>query len=341
MSIYSLDFLALRELMESWNVPPYRAQQIWDGLYRQTLGAWPTFTTLPGSLRERLQHEFDLPGMHPVRQLSSSDGHTEKTAFRLKDGFTVETTLMRYARRATVCVSSQAGCAMGCTFCATGQMGFGRNLSSGEIVAQAMHYSRVLRDQDRKLTNIVFMGMGEPFHNYKNSMMAIRRLNDASGFNLGARHMTISTVGLPSMIRRFADEGLQVNLAVSLHAAEDRLRGSMLPVNRKHGLDEVLAACRYYVAKTRRRISFEWALIQNVNDAPEHARQLAARVKGLLCHVNAIPLNPTNGYEGSGSSGTRAARFRSELERLGVPCTVRLRRGIDIAAGCGQLGGVV
>jgi len=339
MSIYSLDLASLRELMESWNTAAYRGQQIWDGLHKERHSTWAQFSTLPGWLRERLQQEFNLPCMEPIRELISSDGHTEKTAFRLKDGFTIETTLMRYARRSTVCVSSQAGCAMGCTFCATGQMGFGRNLSSGEIVAQVMHYSRVLRDQDRKLTNIVFMGMGEPFHNYDNSLLAIRRLNDPSGLNFGARHMTISTVGLPSMIRRFADERLQVNLAVSLHAADDQLRGSMLPVNRKYGLDEILAACRYYSVTTHRRISFEWALIQDVNDTPEHARRLAAQVRGLLCHVNAIPLNPTVGYEGNGTSSARALRFRIELERAGVRCTVRLRRGIDIAAGCGQLCG--
>jgi 23S rRNA (adenine2503-C2)-methyltransferase len=246
---------------------------------------------------------------------------------------------MGYARRITLCISSQAGCAMGCVFCATGQMGFRRHLSSGEILAQVLYFARPLQSQDRRLTNIVVMGMGEPFHNYDNTMQAIDRLNDSSGFNFGARRFTVSTVGLPSMIRRFADERRQVNLAISLHASDDALRTSMLPVNRKFGIDEVLAACRYYAVQTGRRVTFEWALIHGVNDSPEQARNLGARLRGLLCHVNAIPLNPTAGYAGKATSRDTAVRFKAELERLGIPCTVRLRRGIDIAAGCGQLVG--
>ena len=243
--------------------------------------------------------------------------------------------------RRTLCISTQAGCAMGCVFCATGQMGFKRHLVSGEIIAQVMYYARMLRQENENVTNIVFMGMGEPFHNYANTMAAIDRLNHPEGYNFGARRFTISTVGLVPMIRRFADEKRQVNLAISLHAADDESRVSMLPINRKYKIEEVLDACRYYVSKTGRRVTFEWALINGVNDTTEVARKLASRLKGLLCHVNAIPLNPTLGYEGRPTDLQRAALFKATLEQAGIPCTIRMRRGIDIQAGCGQLAGAV
>jgi len=195
----------------------------------------------------------------------------------------------------------------------------------------------MLYEQDENVTNIVLMGMGEPFHNYDNTMVAIDRLNDPDGFNFGARRFTISTVGLVPMIRRFADEKRQVNLAISLHAAEDDERSKIMPVNKKHNISKLLEACRYYVDQTGRRVTFEWALIEGVNDTEEVARKLAARLKGLMCHVNAIPLNPTTGYQGRGTNRQNAARFKETLEQAGVPCTIRMRRGIDIQAGCGQL----
>jgi 23S rRNA (adenine2503-C2)-methyltransferase len=228
---------------------------------------------------------------------------------------------------------------MGCVFCATGQMGFKRNLTSGEIVEQVLFYARMLHTEDEEVTNVVIMGMGEPFHNYHATMAAIDRLNHPDGFNLGARRFTISTVGLVPMIRKFTAEQRQVNLAVSLHASDDELRSSLLPVNRKYSIDEVLAACRDYVDQTHRRITFEWALIRDVNDSPEQARKLALRLHGLLCHVNVIPLNPTERYAGKATTRHRAVIFRTELEKLGIPCSIRLRRGIDIKAGCGQLAG--
>jgi 23S rRNA (adenine2503-C2)-methyltransferase len=218
-------------------------------------------------------------------------------------------------------------------------MGFKRHLSSSEIVAQVLYYARMLRAENQNVTNIVLMGMGEPFHNYDNTMAAIDRLNDPEGFNFGARRFTVSTVGLVPQIRRFADEKRQVNLAISLHAADDASRLAMLPVNKRYNIEQVLEACRYYVEKTHRRVTFEWALINGVNDSPEVAQRLAARLKGLLCHVNAIPLNPTMGYQGKATSRERAEKFKETLERAGVPCTIRMRRGIDIAAGCGQLAG--
>lgn len=226
---------------------------------------------------------------------------------------------------------------MGCVFCATGQMGFTRNLSSGEIIEQVIHYAEILHQTNQQVTNIVLMGMGEPFHNYDATLAAIDRLNHANGMNLGARRFTISTVGLVPMIRRFAAEKRQVNLAISLHAADDELRSSMLPINKRYPLSDLMEACQYYVAQTNRRLTFEWALIQNVNDSPETARRLANLLDGLLCHINVIPLNPTQQYTGQGSTRERAINFKAELEKHGIPCTIRIRRGIDIQAGCGQL----
>ncbi len=339
MLIYDLDFTEVSATLSSWGEPAYRATQVWQGLYQHIYRSADEFSTLPRSLRQRLETEFDFAGMQPVRYLDSSDGLTRKTLFKMPNGRLIEAVLMRYEKRRTLCISSQAGCAMGCVFCATGQLGFHGQLSSGEIVTQVMHYARLLKDEGLAVTNIVVMGMGEPFHNYGNTMKAVDRLNDAQGYNFGARRITISTVGLVPMIRRFADEKRQVNLAISLHAADDELRQSMMPVNRKYPIADVLDACRYYVDKTGRRITLEWALINGVNDTPEQARLLAKRLHGLLCHVNAIPLNPTKGFSGQATTRERSQRFKTELEALGIPCTVRLRRGIDIQAGCGQLAG--
>jgi 23S rRNA (adenine2503-C2)-methyltransferase len=200
-----------------------------------------------------------------------------------------------------------------------------------------MYYALMLHKETNVVTNVVLMGMGEPFHNYDNTLAASDRLNDPQGYNFGARRFTISTVGLVPAIRRFAAEKRQINLAISLHAADDALRTSMLPVNKRYPIEELLAACREYIAATGRRITFEWALINEVNDTPEQATLLAKRLKGMLCHVNAIPLNPTQGYSGQATTRERAEKFKQVLESYGIPCTIRLRRGIDIQAGCGQL----
>lgn len=336
-SIYDLDQDALKAVLAAWGEPPYRAAQIWHGLYKELRRSWEEFSNLPKALRERLAGEFELSTVRPAAHVDSRDNRTRKTAFALQDGRQIETVLMRYDRRQTLCISSQAGCAMGCVFCATGQMGFKRHLTAAEIIAQVMFYAAALASEGNQLTNIVVMGMGEPLHNYENTMTALDRLSDPNGFSFGARRITLSTVGLVPAIRRFADERRQVNLAVSLHAADDELRGSILPVNRKYPVEEVLDACRYYVTATHRRISFEWALIAGINDTPEQAKHLAGRLRGLLCHVNAIPLNPTDGYKGQPTSRESAAEFKATLEANGIPCTIRLRRGVEIAAGCGQL----
>jgi len=339
--IFDLEFADLTSLLAEWEEPAYRAKQIWEGLYQQFWGSPDDFSALPRSLRQKLGEALEFSHLTLETVLDSSDGETRKSLFRLPDGQPIEAVRMEYSRRRTLCISTQAGCAMGCVFCATGQMGFRRNLTCGEIVEQVIYYARQLKQKGEHVTNVVVMGMGEPFHNYEATLGAIDRLNDPQGFNLGARHFTISTVGLTPAIRRFAAERRQVNLAVSLHAADDSLRTSMLPVNRKYPIVQVLAACREYVEQTHRRITFEWALIDHINDTPEQATRLADLLKGLLCHVNVIPLNPTQQYDGKATTRERALAFQAILEQHGVPCTIRLRRGIDIQAGCGQLAGTM
>lgn len=340
--IYDYDFPELAARVKSWGVPKYRARQIWDGLYKNLWTHPEEFTNLPKELREKMGELLSFNALVPVLYQESKDAETIKTLFELHDGRRIETVLMKYDSenrqpRRTVCISTQVGCGMGCTFCATGQMGFKRQLSRGEIAAQVLYFARKLQDQGETLTNVVIMGMGEPFHNYEATMAAIDHLNNPDGFNFGARRFTVSTVGLIPLIKKFADEKRQVNLAISLHAADDKLRSSMLPINEKYPVSELLETCRYYVEQTHRRITFEWALIEGVNDTPEQAHILARRVKGLLCHVNAIPLNPTKGFKGHGTGGERAKIFKETLNQSGVSCTIRAHRGIDIQAGCGQL----
>lgn len=337
MLIFDLSKDEISELVASSGEPAYRAAQLWQGLYRDLWDSPAAATTLSKKLRDYLETENAFKTITPARDYSSSDGKTQKTLFSLPDGKFIETVLMRYDQRRTLCISTQSGCAMGCVFCATGQMGFRRNLSSGEIIAQVLHFARILKNDNEVVTNVVVMGMGEPFHNYNSTLEAVKRLNDQSGFNLGARRFTISTVGIIPKILKFAAEKSQINLAISLHAANDELRSSLLPVNKKYPLRDLMQACREYVEKTNRRLTFEYALIQGVNDSVENAREMSRLIKGILCHVNVIPLNPTRKYDGAATTRQRAQAFASELESTGIPCTIRLRRGIDIQAGCGQL----
>jgi len=337
--IYDLDLEQLVAQLNIWGEPPYRAKQVWEGLYLQLWSKPEEFTNLSKPLRQKLQQCFSFSSLNEVERFFSTDQKTTKVLFRLLDGPPIETVLMRYAERRTVCISTQAGCALGCVFCATGQMGFRRNLSSGEIVEQVLVFARQLNDEAERPTNVVLMGMGEPFHNYDATMAAIDRLGHPDGFNMGARRFTISTVGLIPAIKRFTAEKRQIGLAISLHASEDALRTSMLPINRRYPIKQLIEACREYVDATGRRITFEWALIQGVNDSVAEARNLALLLKGLICHVNVIPLNPTSGYSGARSTRQRVSAFRQILETQGISCTVRVRCGIDIHAGCGQLAG--
>ncbi len=336
-SIYDLSFEQLEAQLAEWGEARYRALQIWQGLYHNLVTAPAALTTIPAALRARLGEAYTFTSLTRLVEARSSDGQTAKYLFALPDTRQIEAVLMGYDKRRTTCISTQAGCAMGCVFCATGQMGFRRHLSAGEIVEQVLVFARELRAEKDHLTNIVVMGMGEPFHNYDATMAAVDTLNDARGFNFGARRITISTVGLVPMIERFAAEKRQVNLAVSLHAATDDLRTELLPINKKYPLAMLFDAVRAYYAVTHRRVTFEWALILGQNDSPEQAAALARLAGDLPCHVNIIPLNPTHDYAGHASTRERAAAFKSELERHGITCTIRVRRGIDINAGCGQL----
>jgi 23S rRNA (adenine2503-C2)-methyltransferase len=310
--------------------PTYRVDQVWRGLHE---GRRPAeMTDLPRPLRVQLEQALP-PALRLVTESTSRGGETVKRLWILEDESNVETVLMRYPDRATVCVSSQAGCAMGCTFCATGQGGFRRHLSSGEIVEQVVWARRAARPD--RLSNVVFMGMGEPLANYDRVWAAIRRLHEELG--LSARHVTVSTVGIVPGIRRLAHESLPVNLAVSLHAANDGARNRLVPVNRRYPLAPLMEACRQYRVAKGRRLSFEWALIRDVNDRPSDAAELAALARPLAAHVNLIPLNPTPGYALPGTPPAGVRAFRDHLVSLGVNATVRRNRGTDIDAACGQL----
>ncbi len=328
---------SLQRKLRAWGEPDYRARQIWCAIYQQQVGSFQAATSLPDSLRKRLTVEFSLGNLTPVTDLRSADGRTTKALFHLPDGKQIETVLMSYRKRRTVCISTQVGCALGCQFCATGQMGFERNLTVGEIVAQALWASRLLRTEGLTLTNIVLMGMGEPFHNYANSLAALDRLSDAQGMAMSARRITVSTAGLTPAIQRFAHAGRREQLAVSLHAATDELRSRLMPVNRRYPLATLLAACREYTELTRRRLTFEWALIDGVNDDVAQADALCELLTGMHYHVNLIPLNPTADYSAAPAHRESAARFKAQLNAAGIPATVRVRRGLDIRAGCGQL----
>ena len=335
--IQDLNRTQLDTYLEQLGEPRFRADQIWVGLYQNFRISAGEITTLPEKLRTHLEKAFVFTALTPERSIESEDRQTVKTLFKLRDGLFIEAVLMLYDERRTLCISSQSGCGMGCTFCATGQMGFRRNLTSGEIIAQVLYFARKLAVADDRVTNIVVMGMGEPFHNYENVMEALGRLNDPDAFGLGARRITLSTVGIVPKIRQFADENTQFNLAISLHTVDNALRSSMMPINKKYPVEDLLEACRYYIDKTSRRLTFEYALIEGVNDSVRDAEALARKLRGMICHVNLIPLNPTQGFYKQGTRPDQVQAFSDILDSHNIPCTVRLRRGIEIQAGCGQL----
>jgi len=342
---YLLDmaFPALAEFMARLGQPAYRARQLWRWLYVGLADDFEAMTDLPADLRRRLSQEATIHALHLLEEKVAPDGLTRKGLFSLPDGERLEAVLMLYRERATVCLSTQVGCAIGCPFCATGLGGFRRNLSSGEMVEQVLHFSRLLRDAGRdwtgvtQVTNVVFMGMGEPLANYEATLEAVRRLHDPTGFNLGARRMTISTAGIVPGILRLAEEDLPVNLAISLHAASDDLRDTLVPLNRRYPLDELFRALQAYTERTRRRVSFEYVLIAKVNDGPVHAQLLARRLRGFLGHVNLIPLNPVPGLAWQAPPRPVVEAFKGILEKAHIPVSVRLERGVEIAAACGQL----
>lgn len=331
-------FESVEALCGAFDLREYRLTQLYRAAAKELCASFDEVTTLPKALRAALAERVTLSSVEPVTLQHSRDRHTTKGLFRLHDGKEVEAVLMEHrGDRSTICISSQAGCAFACAFCSTGQAGFARSLRAVEIFDQARFFARTLRERGKRVTNVVFMGMGEPFHNYEAVMAATALLNDPHGFGLGHRHITISTVGLVDRIDEFAEEGLQVNLAISLHAPNDVIRASIMPVNRKHGIAELMAACARYVERTHRKVFFEYVMLAGVNDSDACARELAALMRGHLYHVNLIPYNATPDAPFVGSDDERIWRFAGILERAGVPVTVRHNMGRDIAAACGQL----
>jgi 23S rRNA (adenine2503-C2)-methyltransferase len=315
--------------------PSYRIKQIWQGLVSHGLEI-DELTTLPKPLRQRLANVAELGlALELVAESVSTDDMTIKWLWRLHDGAQVETVLMHYTDRSTVCISSQAGCAMACGFCATGQGGFQRHLTPGEIVEQVAHARRRAAADGRRLSNVVYMGMGEPMANYDAVWTSVERLH--GDFELSARHLTISTVGIVPGIRKLAAESLPVNLAVSLHAANDTKRNEMVPINRTYPLALLAEACHEYLEAKNRRLSFEWAMIEGVNDTRVDAHELAEYARPLGAHINLIPLNSTPGYPTTGTAAPGVRMFRDELVSLGINATIRQNRGTSIDAACGQL----
>jgi 23S rRNA (adenine2503-C2)-methyltransferase len=387
LNLYDQPPQELEALLKSWGQPAYRARQLYRQLYVNYATDPQAMTDLPLALRQRLASETRIGRLELVQVQTADAGLTRKALFRLPDGAVIESVLMVYPDRSTVCVSTQAGCAMGCVFCATGRMGLLRNISPGDMLEQVLWASRELRaiaDEGRRtkdertstddqrpatssrgpgaveppdgdvwwgadspggqraalesgrVSNLVFMGMGEPFANYDRWWQAVERLHDPQGFNMGARAMTVSTVGLVPGILRLADAPLPINLAISLHAPNDELRSALMPVNRRYPIAALLGATRQYIARTNRRVSFEYVLLEGQNDTPEHAAELAGLLQGMLCHVNLIPWNPVPGMPLTRSHQGRVAAFQRILQER-VPCTVRQERGVAIAAACGQL----
>jgi 23S rRNA (adenine2503-C2)-methyltransferase len=371
-NFHDLTRAELLALAARWGFPTVHAARLWRYIYLEGTEDWRSMDELPARFRAKAETELGFVHLPVALEQLSSDGFTHKYLLSLPDGRRIETVLMRYTGRVTACISSQAGCAMGCVFCATGQMGFVRHLTPGEIVAQALHVDRVLRatspgaathprrklsgpgevavpplarpaslsphGRHERLRNIVLMGMGEPLHNYAAVMTAIDILRDPTGLALGAKKITLSTVGVVPGIIRLADEARPVHLAVSLHGATQEERAALVPVARKWPLDELMAACRYYSAKQGgRRVFYEWTLIEGKNDSAESAHAVGRLLRGQPAQVNLIPLNPTAGFTGAPTGREAARQFQQILAGYGLPSTVRQRRGIDIAAGCGQL----
>jgi 23S rRNA (adenine2503-C2)-methyltransferase len=369
LQLYGLTRPEVDDWMRARGFSLVHAALLWRYLYWECAETWADMAKMPPKVLRALKAETALEVAPVARETHSSDGFTRKYLLALRDGKVIETVLMRFKGRVTACISSQAGCAMGCVFCATGQRGFERHLTTAEIVAQAVHVQRILRGAaavgasavgpaDDRLRNVVLMGMGEPLHNYDPVMKAVDIMRDPSGLSLSTERITLSTVGVVPGILRLAEETVpRVHLAVSLHGATQTERAALVPVAKRWPLDELMAACRTYSEKTGRRIFYEWTLIEGSNDTREHARALGklladversidrSKQKGKarrpLAQVNLIPLNPTPGFGGAPTRTAAAAAFQAILaDEFGLPSTVRQRRGIDIAAGCGQLAAI-
>ncbi len=328
---YNLD--ELKDELEQLGEKKYRAEQIFKWIYVDKVKEFDEMTNLSIELREKLKKEYTMCNFNILKKQESSDG-TKKYLFDVLDGNAIETVLMQYHHGKTICVSSQIGCKMGCKFCASTGIKFVRSLTAGEIVEQILAVEQDIGD---KISNVVFMGIGEPFDNYDNVMKAIKIINNQKGLNIGARHISISTSGLVPMIYKFADEELQCTLSISLHATNDEKRSAMMPINNRYNINELMEACRYYISKTNKRISFEYALAKDNNDNLEDAKELVKLLKGMLCHVNLIPINKIENGAYVKSSNENIIRFRDYLNEKGIVATIRRELGSDIDAACGQL----
>lgn len=344
IDLYSLLRDELAQLFVSWDFSPVHATRLWRYLYWECVDSIDKMPELPTRVLEKLKTDTFLGTLPTSLETHSSDGFTRKYLLDLPENKKIETVLMRYTGRVTACISSQAGCAMGCVFCATGQMGFSRHLTTGEIVAQAVHVQRIIKSQPaehgaaQRLRNIVLMGMGEPLHNYDAVTKAIDIFRDSAGLSLSGDRITLSTVGVVPGILRLAKEKRLLHLAVSLHAATQEGRAALVPAAKKWTLDELMGACRTYSEATGKKIFYEWTLIEGKNDSEEDARAVGRLLNKMPAQVNLIPLNPTQGFNGIASRSDAARRFQNILaEEFSIPSTVRQRRGIDIAAGCDQL----
>ena len=332
-NIKDYDLEQLKQELTNIGEKPFRAEQIFKWLYVEKVHSFDEMTNLSLELREKLKQNYDMCNYSIVRKLESKDG-TKKYLFGLSDGNAIESVLMQYHFGKTVCVSSQIGCKMGCKFCASTGIAFVRSLISGEIVEQII---AIEQDIGEKISNVVFMGIGEPFDNYDNVMNAIKILNNQKGLNIGARHISISTSGIVPKIYQFADENVQCTLSISLHSANNETRSSMMPVNNAYNIQELIKACKYYISKTNKRISFEYALAKDNNDNQKAADELVDLLHGMLCHVNLIPINKIENGKYIKSSNENIIKFRDYLNSKGITATIRRELGSDIDAACGQL----
>ena len=332
--VKSMTLEELQLFMGELGEPKFRAKQIFDWLHQKQVDTFAEMTNLSQKLRERLEQEAKIGGVEMVERLLSKEDGTRKYLFALENGSIIESVLMQYDYGNTVCVSTQAGCRMGCQFCASTLDGVERSLTAGEMLAQVY---TIQKDLGQRISGVVLMGSGEPLDNYDAVLRFIRLLNDANGQNMGQRHMTLSTCGLIAQIYRLAKEQLQITLAVSLHAPNDEIRRQIMPVARANPMEELLQACVDYAAQTKRRITYEYAMMQGINDSDDCARELAKRLRHTLCHVNLIPMNPVKERAYTKSSDQRVQRFAHLLQQDGVETTIRRRLGSDIDAACGQL----
>ncbi|TYS50036.1 23S rRNA (adenine(2503)-C(2))-methyltransferase RlmN [Bacillus infantis] len=335
-SIYSLQLDELKDWLKDNNEKAFRAAQIFEWLYQKRVASFEDMTNLSKALRDKLNESFTLTTLKTLIQQTSSDG-TIKFLFELHDGYSIETVLMRHEYGNSVCVTTQVGCRIGCTFCASTLGGLKRNLEAGEIVAQVVKVQQALDETDERVSSVVIMGIGEPFDNYDHMMSFLRIINHDDGLNIGARHITVSTSGIIPKIYKFADENMQINFAVSLHAPNTEIRSRLMPINRAYKLPDLMEAIRYYVDKTGRRVSFEYGLFGSVNDQVEHAEELASLIKGLKCHVNLIPVNYVPERDYVRTPKDQIFAFEKALKNRGVNVTIRREQGHDIDAACGQL----